>query len=153
MFTALRQVAQRRALRFPASARCLATETAFPQSADGQVEETAEEQRQRYNEFLEQKAKELPTRPQLKLPTNENHGLYAFFRKVPVDGGMSSVYETVESPTKSSTKLGACRHLLLLACMFLIQLLMDRPILERCRAPSKVVQGPPHALVPCPAGA
>lgn len=108
MFTALRSVGQHRILRFPVPKRCLATETSLPQAADGRGEETAEEQRQRYNLFLEEKAKEPPNRPQLKIQTNENHGLYAFFRKLPVNSGVSSslIYETVEPRNKSSTKLG-----------------------------------------------
>ena len=107
MFATLRRVTQRRAARLPSATRCFATETSLPAATESE-ERNNEELRQRYNEFLERKAKEPPLRPQLKIETKENHGLYAFFRKVPVDGGASTIYETVEANNKVSTKLGMC---------------------------------------------
>lgn len=95
------QVSRRSSARVNNLRRWLATEVTTD------VDElTAEQQRQRYEEFLAEKEKEPPTRPQLKVPVNPDHGLYAFFRKVPTDGGMSTMYETVESANKPSTKMG-----------------------------------------------
>ena len=83
--------------------RWLATEVPVPAEAE---ELTPEQQRQRYEEFLGEKEKEPPTRPQLNVSVREDHGLYAFFRQVPTDGGLSSEYETVEPSNKPSSKTG-----------------------------------------------
>ena len=103
--TTLRHVARRRIVLLPPTARCFATETPLPVTAENEGEDN-EVRRKRYNQFLEEIAKEPPQRPQLKITTNENHGLYAFFRKVSADGDSSTIYETVEASNKVTTKLG-----------------------------------------------
>ena len=80
--------------------RWLATE------APGRIEETEEQQRQRYESFLAAKEKEPPLRPQLSVEVNPKHGLYAFFRKVPSKDGLDTVYETVRSTEQPGTKMG-----------------------------------------------
>ncbi|KAH8114538.1 mitochondrial 39-S ribosomal protein L47 (MRP-L47)-domain-containing protein [Phellopilus nigrolimitatus] len=103
MLSALRStVARRRPAHLLNTRRCLATETSMPAAE----EDSEEKQRERYEKFLEQKAQELPTRPQLNISVDKDHGLYAFFRQVPIDGGEKTTYETVESKHKPSTKTG-----------------------------------------------
>ncbi|KAL5520106.1 hypothetical protein ACEPAG_1766 [Sanghuangporus baumii] len=80
--------------------RCLATEVS------GTIEESEEQQRERYESFLAAKEKEPPTRPQLDVQVNPEHGLYAFFRKVSSEGGLSFEYDTVQSAEKAGTKMG-----------------------------------------------
>ena len=63
--------------------------------------ESEEEQRKRYAEFLEKKALEKPLRPQLDIEANENHGLWAFFRKM--ERGGKDVYETIEEKVPGKT--------------------------------------------------
>lgn len=67
-------------------------------------EETEEQQRERYEKFLEHKALEKPTRPQLDVAVEKDHGLYKFFRQLIVDD--VPTYETVESKLRPSTSVG-----------------------------------------------
>ena len=76
-------------------------ETAMPSAPE---EETEEQQRERYEKFLEHKALEKPTRPQLDVAVEKDHGLYKFFRQLIVDD--VPTYETVESKLRPSTSVG-----------------------------------------------
>ncbi|TDL17869.1 MRP-L47-domain-containing protein [Rickenella mellea] len=45
-----------------------------------------EEKRKLYNEYLESKASDPPQRPQQRLDVDANHGLWAFFRRLNING-------------------------------------------------------------------
>lgn len=121
MFSALR-CQTRNSLRF-GSRRWLATEIALPNTVskefvkeaqsrtrdlvDAEPEISEEEQKERYNAFLDEKAKERPLRPHLGVEVDPNHGLWAFFRKVEKDG--QETYETVERDSPGQTS-GSGEH-------------------------------------------
>ncbi|KAI5122807.1 hypothetical protein M0805_000149 [Coniferiporia weirii] len=109
MFSALRlHLGRRQPVCLANARRWLATEISIPAADDGKDSE--EQQRIRYEEFLEQKALEPPERPQLNVAVKDSHGLYAFFRQVPTEGGLTTnsatIYETIEPKNKPSSRTG-----------------------------------------------
>ncbi|EJC98097.1 MRP-L47-domain-containing protein [Fomitiporia mediterranea MF3/22] len=107
MLSALRlRVARRPTAPLANIRRWLATETSLPTSRPLEQDESEEAQRLRYEAFLAEKEQEPPTRPQLNIPVSPKHGLYAFFRQVSTEGGMSFEYETMEGQHKAETKKG-----------------------------------------------
>lgn len=68
--------------------------------------ESEEVERQRYEKFLAQKAKEPPIRPQLDVAVSPKHGLYGFFRQIASEDGATTSYEIVQSASTPGTKMG-----------------------------------------------
>lgn len=147
MFTTLRQVARQRALYIQTStcSRYYATETNIPAASD--VKEGESSEKHRYELFLERKAKEPPTRPQLKVGTDGKHGLYAFFRSVPTSDGTSTIFETVEASSKPTTKTGAFLDSIAFQKLTLLSPIFNRPCLECCRTATEIIQGSPYTMV------
>lgn len=97
-------------------ARKLATETTLPDNTSTQFleearrrgvtlntpePETEAQQQERFEQFLKEKEKEKPSRPQRNISVKPDHGLWSFFRKVDRDG--KEAYETIERDVPGRT--------------------------------------------------
>ena len=95
-----------------------------------EAELSDEEQKERYEQFLNEKENESPLRPQIKIDVDPNHGLWAFFRKEQNEDGQET-YQTVKGHLPGQVLSG--RRLLFLYSKLYSNLIV-RSILESLRA-------------------